>query len=85
MGEKLKICKKNLHDKTRGSNNMVSIANSVCCLKEFCLLPTISLDEQHHLSAEYPHSSEWEQHCSFVREALMLQARGPFTLLCMGN
>jgi hypothetical protein len=69
----------------RGSSNIVCIVNSVYSLKELWLLLTVFLVEQHHLSAEYPHSSEWEQHCSFVREALMLQARGPFTLLCKGN
>jgi hypothetical protein len=70
---------------TTASSNIVSIVNSLSSLNEFCLLPIVLMDEQHHLSAEYPHSSAWEQHCSFVREALMFQARGPFTLLCMVN
>jgi hypothetical protein len=58
---------------TRSSSNMVSMVNSVCYLKEYCLPLTVFLDEQHHLSAESPLSSEWEKYCSSVREALMLQ------------
>jgi hypothetical protein len=69
----------------RGFSNMVSIVNSVCSLTEYCVSLSVFLDEQHHLSTESPHSSAWEKHCSFVREALMLQATGPFTLLCMVN
>jgi hypothetical protein len=49
---------------TRVSSNMVSIVNSFCSLKEFCLLLTVFLDEQHHLCAESLHSSEREEHCS---------------------
>jgi hypothetical protein len=70
---------------TRGSSNLVNIVNSVCSLKEYCVMLSVFLDEQHHLSAESPHSSERENHCSSVREALVLQARGPVTLLCMVN
>jgi hypothetical protein len=70
---------------TRESGKLVKIVNSFCCLKEYCLHLSVFLDEQHHLSAESPHSSEREKHCSSVREALMLQARGPCTLLCMVN
>jgi hypothetical protein len=69
----------------RGSSNMVNILNSVCSLRDYCVTLSVFLDEQHHLSAESPHSSEWEKHCSSVREAVVLQARGPFTLLCMVN
>jgi hypothetical protein len=64
---------------------MVNILNSVCSLRDYCVTLSVFLDEQHHLSAESPHSSEWEKHCSSVREAVVLQARGPFTLLCMVN
>jgi hypothetical protein len=70
---------------TRGFRNLVNIVNSVCSLKEYCITLSVFLDEQHQLSAESPHSSEWEKHCSSVREALVLQARGPFTLLCLVN
>jgi hypothetical protein len=70
---------------TRGSSNIVSIVNSVCSIKEYCLPPSVFLDQQHHLAAESPHSSERENHCSFVREALMLQARWCCTLLRMVN
>jgi L-lactate permease len=64
---------------------MVNILNSVCSLMEYCVTLSVFLDEQHHLSAESPHSSEWEKHCSNVREEEVWQARGPFTLLCMVN
>jgi hypothetical protein len=101
MGEDLQLCAKSPHtskwekncrfvieslmlDK-RGSSNLINIVNSFCSSKEFCILLTVSLDEQHKLCAESPHSSEREKHCSSVREALMLQARGPCTLLCMVN
>jgi hypothetical protein len=70
---------------TRASRNLVYIVNSVCSLKEYCVTLSVFLDEEHHLSAESPHSSEWEKHCSSARAALGLQARGPFTLFSMVN
>jgi hypothetical protein len=57
---------------TRGSSNLVNIVNSVCSLKEYCITLSVFLDEQHHLSAETPLSSERENYCSSVREALVL-------------
>jgi hypothetical protein len=69
----------------RGSSNMVSVVNSFCSLKEFCLLLTVFLHEQHHLCAESPHSSEWEKHWSSCKRRLTLQARGSCTLLSMVN
>jgi hypothetical protein len=69
----------------RGSSNLVNIVNSVCTLKKYCVTLSVFLDEEYHLSAESPHSSEWEKHCSSAREALALQARGPFTLFSMVN
>jgi hypothetical protein len=57
---------------TRRSSNIVSIVNSVCPIKEYCLPLSVFLDQQHHLAAESTLSSERENHCSFVREVLLL-------------
>jgi hypothetical protein len=64
---------------------MVSIVNSVCFLKEFCLLLTAFLDEQHHFCAESPLSMNRRSTVALVREGLMLQGRGFCTLLTMVN
>jgi hypothetical protein len=101
MGEDRQLCAKSPHAskwekncsflreslmvETRASRNLVNIVNSVCTLKEYCVTLSVFLDEEYHLSAESPHSSEWEKHCSSAREALALQARGPFTLFSMVN
>jgi hypothetical protein len=101
MGEDLQLCAKSPHtskwekncifvieslmiDK-RGSSNLVSIVNSFCSLKEFCLLLTVSLDEQLHLCAESPHSSERRRTVALVREGLILQTRRSCTLFSMVN
>jgi hypothetical protein len=55
---------------TRGSSTMVSIVNSFCSLKEFCLLLTVFLDEQHNFRAESHHSSELEKHCSSCKRRI---------------
>jgi hypothetical protein len=60
----------------RGSSNMVSVVNSFCSLKEFCLLLTVFLHEQNHLCVESPHSSEREKHWSSCKRRLTLQGRG---------
>jgi hypothetical protein len=54
----------------RVSRNMVSIVNSFCSLKEFCLLLTVFLDEQYHICAEPHHSSELEKHCSYCKRRI---------------
>jgi hypothetical protein len=53
---------------TRGSSNMVSMVNSVCCLEYFLAL--CFLDQQHHLSAESPFSGEWEKHRSSCKRSI---------------
>jgi hypothetical protein len=83
--EKNSFLRESLMLETRESANLVNIVNSICSLKDYCLPLSVFLGEQHQLSAEYPHSSEWEKHCSSVREAFMLQGRGPCTLLSMVN
>jgi hypothetical protein len=70
---------------TRGSSNLVNIVNSVCSLKEYCLPLSVFEDEQYHLCAESPLSSEGGRTAAVVREALMLQARGSGTLLSVVN
>jgi hypothetical protein len=86
MGEEHKLCAKSTHRskwekncrfvreslmlEKRGSSNMVSIVNSFCSLKEFCLLFTVFLDKQHHFCAESPLSSEWEKHCSSCKRRI---------------
>jgi hypothetical protein len=70
---------------TRGSRNSVTMVNSVCSLKEYCVPLSVFLDEQYHLCVESPHSSEREKHCSSCREGLILQARGSCTLLSLVN
>jgi hypothetical protein len=90
MGEKHQLCGKSMHTskwekncrfereslmlETRGSSNMVIIVNSVCSLKEYCLLLTIFLDEQHHLVLNHPIQVKGRSTAALVREALMLQA-----------
>jgi hypothetical protein len=55
---------------TRGSSNLVNIVNSVCSFKEYCITLSVFLDQQHHLSAESPHSSERENHCSSYKRRI---------------
>jgi hypothetical protein len=91
MGEDLQLCAKSpptgkwekdsrfvreslMLDK-RGSSNLVSIVNSFCSLKEFCLLLTVFLDEKHHLCAESPHSSEREKHCSSCKRRINVTSK----------
>jgi hypothetical protein len=57
---------------TRGSSKLVNIVNSVCSFKEYCLPLSVFLDQQHHLSAESPHSSEREKHCSSCKSKRVL-------------
>jgi hypothetical protein len=101
MGEEYQLCARSPHTRkwqkncrflresfmleTRGSSNMVSMVNSVCYSKEYCLPLSVFLDQQHQLSAESPHSSEWEKHWSSCKRRLTLQARGSCTLLSMVN
>jgi hypothetical protein len=101
MGEDLQLCAKSPHtgkwekdsrfvteslmlDK-RGSSNLVSIVNSFCSLKEFCLFLTFSLDEQHNLCAESPHSSEREKHCSSCKRRISLTSKTVLHLVKHGE
>jgi hypothetical protein len=47
---------------TRGSRNLLNIVNSVGSLKEYCPPLSVFLNEQHHLCAESPLTSECEKH-----------------------
>jgi hypothetical protein len=101
IGEDLQLCAKSPHtskweknckfvieslmlDK-RGSSNLVSIVNSFCSLKEFCLLLNVSLDEQHNLCAESPHSSEREKHCSSCKRRINMTSKTVLHLVKHGE
>jgi hypothetical protein len=60
---------------TRGSRNLVNIVNSVYSLKEYCPSLSVFLDEQHHLSAESPLSSERGQHCSSCKRSIYVTSK----------
>jgi hypothetical protein len=79
------LVRESLMLETRGSSNLVNILNSVCSLQEYCLPLSVFLDEQYQLCAESTLSSEGGRTAAVVRKALMLQARGPCTLLSMVN
>jgi hypothetical protein len=69
----------------RGSSNMVSIVKSFCSLKEFCLLLTDFLDEQHHFCAESPHSSEREKHCRSCKRRINFTSKRVLHLVKHGE
>jgi hypothetical protein len=95
MGEGHQLCAKSPHTskwekncrfvretlmlEKRGSRNMVSTVNSFCSLKEFFLLLTVFLDEQHHLCVNHPIEVNGRSPAALVREGLILQARGSCT------
>jgi hypothetical protein len=101
MGEDLQLCAKAQHTGKRekdsrfvreslmldkiGDSNLVSIVNSFCSLKEFSLLLTVFLEEQHHLCAESALSSEREKHCSSCKRRINFTTRGSCTFLSMVN
>jgi hypothetical protein len=101
MGEEYQLCAKSPHRskgqkncrfvgesfmlETRGSSNMVSMVNSVCFLKEYCLPLSVFLDQQHQLSAESPHSSEWEKHCSSYKRSINVPSKREFHLVKHGE
>jgi hypothetical protein len=70
---------------TRGSSNLVNIMNSVCSLKEYCVMFSVFLDEQHHLSAESPLSSEWEKHFSSYKRSINVPSKREFHLVKHGE
>jgi hypothetical protein len=70
---------------TRGCSNMVSMVNSVCSLKEYCLTLSVFLDEQHHLSAESPHASEWEKHCTSCKRSINVTSKRALHLVKYGE
>jgi hypothetical protein len=69
----------------RGSSNMVSVVNSFCSLKEFCLLLTVFLHEQHHFCAESPHSSEREKHWSSCKRRINFTSKRVLHLVKHGE
>jgi hypothetical protein len=60
---------------TRGSRNLFNIVNSVHSLKESGPSLSVFLDEQHHLCAESPLSSEWEKHCSSCKRSINVTSK----------
>jgi hypothetical protein len=101
MGEDLQHCAKSPHTSKwekncrflreslmlgkRGSSNMVNILNSVCSLRDYCVTLSVFLDEQHHLSAESPHSSEWEKHCSSCKRRMNVSSKRALHLVKHGE
>jgi hypothetical protein len=101
MGEKHQLCGKSLHTRKwekncrfereslmlerRGYSNMVIIVNSVCSLKEYCISLSVFLDEQHHLCAESPLSSEWEKHCRSCNRSINVQSKTVLHLVKHGE
>jgi hypothetical protein len=101
MGEDLQHCAKSPHtskwekncrfvieplmlDK-RGSSKSISIVNSFCSLKEFCLPLTVFLDEENHICAEYLHSSEREKHCSYCKRRINFTSKTVLHLVKHGE
>jgi hypothetical protein len=70
---------------TIGSRNMVSIVNSVCSLKEYCLPLSVFLDEPPHLCAESPHSSEREKHCNSCKRIIDITSKSVLHLVKHGE
>jgi hypothetical protein len=86
MGEGHQLCVKSQHTSdwekngsffreylmlaTRGYSNSFNIVNSVCSIKEYWVPLSDFLDEQHHLFADSPHSSEREKHCSSCKRSI---------------
>jgi hypothetical protein len=101
MGEDLQHCAKSPHTSKwekncrflreslmlgkRGSSNMVNILNSVCSSRDYCITLSVFLDEQHHLSAESPHSSEWEKHCSSCKRSINVSSKRALHLVKHGE
>jgi hypothetical protein len=70
---------------TGASSNLVNMVNSVCCLKEYCLLLRVFLDEQHHLCVQSPYSSEWEKHCSSCKRSINVTSKRALHLVKHGE
>jgi hypothetical protein len=101
MGEEYQLCAKSPHSskwqkncrfvresfmlETRGSSNMVSMVNSVCSLKEYCLPLSVYLDQQLHLSAESPYSSEREKPCSSYKRSINVTSKREIHLVKLGE
>jgi hypothetical protein len=69
----------------RGSSNMVSIVNSFCLLSKFFLRLTVFQDEQHHLCAESPLSSEREKHCTSCKRTMNVTSTRALNLVKHGE
>jgi hypothetical protein len=101
MGEDRQLCAKSLHTskwekncrflresltlETRGSSNLVNILNSVCSLKEYWIPLSAFLEEQHHLCAESPLSSEREEHCSSCKRSINVTSKRALHLVKHGE
>jgi hypothetical protein len=70
---------------TRGSSNLVNVVNSVCRLKEYCLLLSVFLYEQHHLCVQSPYSSEREKHCSSCKRSINVTSKRALHLVKHGE
>jgi hypothetical protein len=70
---------------TRASINLVNIVNLVCSLKEYCVTLSVFLAQEHHLSAESPHSSEREKHCSSCKRRINFTSKRVLHLVQHGE
>jgi hypothetical protein len=61
---------------TRGSSNLVNIVNSVCCLKEYCLLLSVFRMSNITFVFNHPIQVNGRSTAALVREAFILKARG---------
>jgi hypothetical protein len=59
--------------------------NWVTSSKVYCLPLSVFMGEDHHLCAKSPHTRKWKNHCTLVRESLMLEARGSSNMVNMVN
>jgi hypothetical protein len=101
MGEDHQLCAKSPHTSKwentcsflreslmldpRWSRNSVTIVNSVCSLKEYCVPLSVFLDEQYHLCVKSPHSSEKEKHCSSCKRCINSKRKRVFHLVKHGE
>jgi hypothetical protein len=77
-----RFVKKSLMLEKRGFSTMVSIVNS---LKEFCLLLTVFLSEEHHFCGESQHSSALEKHCSSCKRRINFTSKRALHLVKHGE
>jgi hypothetical protein len=69
----------------RGSRKSVTMVNSVCSLKEYCIHLCVFLDELYHLCVESPHSSDREKQCSSCKRNINIKSKRVLHLVKHGE